>query len=158
MTTKDPEVFNCVTRAPLLYFIRSWVALFFKVVSESVSLVFYLHWFHPWNLSQLLYPTNPNNGRFLLLQIPINEQQNIQKLDEQIKRNYKQIHTKQTVAPPASRGQWRLSSNLEITLCQSKSTVPRKCTNPFRQQIMQVCTERNTMCRHDNKYTQWGNK
>ena len=27
----------CVTRAPLLYFIRSWVALSFKVVSESVS-------------------------------------------------------------------------------------------------------------------------
>ena len=31
----SPE--NCVTRAPLLYFIRSWVALSFKVVSESVS-------------------------------------------------------------------------------------------------------------------------
>ena len=32
--------FNCVTRAPLLYFIRSWVALSFKVcqsVSESVT-------------------------------------------------------------------------------------------------------------------------
>ena len=28
---------NCVTRAPLLYFIRSWVALSFKVVSQSVS-------------------------------------------------------------------------------------------------------------------------
>ena len=28
---------NCVTRAPLLYFIRSWVALSFKVVSEWVS-------------------------------------------------------------------------------------------------------------------------
>ena len=27
----------CVTRAPLLYFIRSWVALSFKVVSQSVS-------------------------------------------------------------------------------------------------------------------------
>ena len=27
---------NCVTRAPLLYFIRSWVALSFKVVSLSV--------------------------------------------------------------------------------------------------------------------------
>ena len=26
----------CVTRAPLLYFIRSWVALSFKVVSQSV--------------------------------------------------------------------------------------------------------------------------
>ena len=112
--------------------------------------IFYLHWFHPCNLSQLLHPSNPNNSRFLLLQIPINEQKNIQKLDEQIKRNYKQIHTKQTVAPPASRGQWRLSSNLEITLCQSKITVLRKCTNPLRQQIMQVCTERNTM--HWQKY------
>ena len=29
--------FNCVTRAPLLHSIRSWVALSFKVVSESVS-------------------------------------------------------------------------------------------------------------------------
>ena len=28
---------NCVTRAPLLYFIRSWVALSFKVVSQWVS-------------------------------------------------------------------------------------------------------------------------
>ena len=28
---------HCVTRAPLLYFIRSWVALSFKVVSEWVS-------------------------------------------------------------------------------------------------------------------------
>ena len=28
---------NCVTRAPLLYFIRSWVALSFKIVSLSVS-------------------------------------------------------------------------------------------------------------------------
>ena len=27
---------HCVTRAPLLYFIRSWVALSFKVVSQSV--------------------------------------------------------------------------------------------------------------------------
>ena len=27
----------CVTRAPLLYFIRSWVALSFKVVCQSVS-------------------------------------------------------------------------------------------------------------------------
>ena len=31
------DSYNCVTRAPLLYFIRSWVALSFKVVSESVS-------------------------------------------------------------------------------------------------------------------------
>ena len=29
---------DCVTRAPLSYFIRSWVALSFKVVSQSVSL------------------------------------------------------------------------------------------------------------------------
>ena len=28
---------NCVTRAPLLYFIRSWAALSFKVVSQWVS-------------------------------------------------------------------------------------------------------------------------
>ena len=39
--TVDFDCFNlsayCVTRAPLLYFIRSWVALSFKVVSESVS-------------------------------------------------------------------------------------------------------------------------
>ena len=28
---------HCVTRAPLLYFIRSWVALSFKAVSQSVS-------------------------------------------------------------------------------------------------------------------------
>ena len=33
---------NCVTRAPLLYFIRSWVALSFKVVSQSV-----MHAWHP---------------------------------------------------------------------------------------------------------------
>ena len=32
------EYSYCVTRAPLLYFIRSWVALSFKVVSQSVSL------------------------------------------------------------------------------------------------------------------------
>ena len=31
----QPE-YHCVTRAPLLYFIRSWVALSFKVVSQSV--------------------------------------------------------------------------------------------------------------------------
>ena len=31
-----PRVWSCVTRAPLLYFIRNWVALSFKVVSESV--------------------------------------------------------------------------------------------------------------------------
>ena len=30
--------YHCVTRAPLLYFIRSWVALSFKVVCQSVSL------------------------------------------------------------------------------------------------------------------------
>ena len=30
------RVRNCVTRAPLVYFIRSWVALSFKVVSQSV--------------------------------------------------------------------------------------------------------------------------
>ena len=29
--------YGCVTRAPLLYFIKSWVALSFKVVSEWVS-------------------------------------------------------------------------------------------------------------------------
>ena len=29
--------YYCVTRAPILYFIRSWVALSFKVVSEWVS-------------------------------------------------------------------------------------------------------------------------
>ena len=36
---------SCVTRAPLLYFIRSWVALSFKVCqSQSVR--------HPWHLSR----------------------------------------------------------------------------------------------------------
>ena len=42
MTPSNPISFwkydYCVTRAPLLYFIRSWVALSFKVVSQSVSL------------------------------------------------------------------------------------------------------------------------
>ena len=37
-----PHVWSCVTRAPLLYFIRSWVALSFKVVSEWVR--------NPWRL------------------------------------------------------------------------------------------------------------
>ena len=39
---------NCVTRAPLLYFIRSWVALSFKVcerVSESIRDLW--HWVEP---------------------------------------------------------------------------------------------------------------
>ena len=35
---------HCVTRAPLLYFIRSWVALSFKVVSQSVR-----HAWHHYN-------------------------------------------------------------------------------------------------------------
>ena len=35
--TVTSHLINCVTRAPLLYFIRSWVAPSFKVVSQSVS-------------------------------------------------------------------------------------------------------------------------
>ena len=37
MFLQNPVPSYCVTRAPLLYFIRSWVALSFKVVSEWVS-------------------------------------------------------------------------------------------------------------------------
>ena len=34
---KNCLAYSCVTRAPILYFIRSWVALSFKVVSQWVS-------------------------------------------------------------------------------------------------------------------------